>query len=1154
MAIFFCKNGLAQDGVYPIDSSVFENSTILFEWNTNTDAIDYNIEIASDPLFSSLVYSQTNIVSNTQVVNIVSGYGDYYWRVHANLIGGGQLGSAVKKFTLYIPSETNNMSLWLSADSVQIAGDTVTQWYDQSTNLYHAKQSNLSKQPKLISSSSEINNQPTIQFDGSNDFLQIGDSLDLDSNDLCAFVVGKANANPAIFIAKSESGDNNGTYSIRYQGGAGSLEFRYGDGTNRPIIASKPHGSYEIFNIHTDRNNGFNKLFVNSQDMGTATGVQDSTYNFNSSHVFRIGASAFSNGNTFAHLNGEIAEIIIYFESLNDSTRYLIEQYLRYKYAPPVNLGADLIVPYGFCDTTLSAGNRFTSFLWNTGDTTETITVSSQGTYSVSVTDIFGYTSVDTIKVLYPDPTNIEVTDTTICLGDMVTISSYLDHQSHDFLWSDSSTDSLLNISTPGDYWVRVTDTTGCFLFSDTVTVAVDSFSVQSSLGPNKLGCQGEKLNLISGSNIATYLWSTTDTTAQTTIDTTGNYWVQVTNNIGCVAYDTILITVNGQAPNVNFSTQNTCDNSISIFNNGSFTTDGSNIISSLWEFGNGDTSSIFNPQYPYTSSGTYNVTLEINTDSGCTNTLIQQVVIHEKPTAGFFPANSLICSGQAMLFNSNSFTTDGIIDTWSWDFGDTGTADTSSFENASYSYSSSGSFNVVYIVTTEYGCSDTSSQFISVKQSPVASYSSTGNCVNNQVAFTNTSSGSIFSSDWSFGDANSSTLLNPVHIYADSGTYAVDLIIRDLNGCYDTLQSQLAINHNPVADFVTNDYCVLSNIQLYDSSLTISGSLTGWEWNVENNSNQSVNQNPIFFFNQADSGIYQLKLKVTNSFGCIDSVEKTIVVYSLPTPDFNFSPTIGLPPLAVTFDNQTVGGDTYHWNYGNGDTSVVISPTYTYQDSGVFDITLIATSIYGCTDSIIKSIQVVEPTLDVAVKDITYEFVSGSNFMKITVQLANYGLIEIQNMDLILTTSSNGTILEKWVGNLPSLNQELYTFSSIIELARGEIPDVVCVEALSPNNGIDKDYSNNEFCKALDKFELINLYPNPVSQNINVEYIVPADGELEIWLFDEIGNKVKNLYSGISSKGLNTHIFNLGIFANGIYVIEINSQGETIRKKVMIN
>ncbi len=203
--------------------------------------------------------------------------------------------------------------------------------------------------------------------------------------------------------------------------------------------------------------------------------------------------------------------------------------------------------------------------------------------------------------------------------------------------------------------------------------------------------------------------------------------------------------------------------------------------------------------------------------------------------------------------------------------------------------------------------------------------------------------------------------------------------------------------------------------------------------------------------------------------------------------------------------------------------------------------------------DSVTQSIQVIQPIVDVAVNNVSYEFLSGSNYMKINAQLANYGIVPITNIDLELNISGLGTTLEKWVGDLQPATQQNYTFSTLVEIPQGKIPDAVCVKAMSPNNTSENDESNNEFCKTLSNFELINVYPIPASSNLELEYIVPSNDQIEISLYDNIGHQIKVLYSGTAQKGMNRHSFIVSVYSQGVYVLELGYQGKKIRKKIMI-
>lgn len=1024
------------------------------------------------------------------------------------------------------PSSVSGLTLWLTGDSIQMTTPPfVDKIFDLSSSLNHALQTDTSLQPIIINTS--LNGRQAIQFDGINDFL----TFNLISDIRTVFWVIKENSTATLnFRALLGSSS---TYDF-YRSGYTLWDATF---TSSFILAGETRiNSNEINGLTTSMPNNYSII-----SLITTGNVQ---------------ADNFSNDrNLLRTWDGEFAELIVYNQPLTIAEVTQVEQYLGNKYAPPIKLPKDILVSNSVCDTTISTinpnGNTYL-YEWSNGANTSSISVQKSGTYWVSATNIFGFTSFDTINVYFPSPSYPD--DNFLCIGTTEIWNTNLSSSTFNFEWSDSTTDSILTITQPGNYWVKVTDSLGCFRYSDTITITLDSFPTQTTLGIDKTVCQGENIGLEVGNNIVSYLWSTNDTSTQITIDTAGMYWVQVENNNGCVANDTIQIALNGIAPTVIFNAINACNNSPTLFNNTSFTNDGSNIISSFWTFGTGDTSNLQNPTYNYLATGNYNVTLQIQTDSGCTNSLTQQVQVHKKPTAGFFPTNSLMCSNQNTFFTNNSFSSDGIINSWLWDFGVAGNSDTSSLQNGNYAYAIAGNYSVQLIVTTEFGCRDTALNLINIKPSPIANFIVQDSCLTNQTKFTNLSTGTISTTNWDFGDANSSALLNPSHVYANSGSYDVRLAIRATNGCWDTLIKSVGIYDNPIANFVTDDYCVLSNNQLFDISSTTSGILTNWLWNISSLSFQSTNQNPNIYFNFGDSGLFQLKLKVTNNYGCKDSITKTIGVYPLPIPNFNFSPEIGLPPLQVNFNNQTFGGNSYLWNFNDGNSSVAISPTYTFQDSGIFNVTLYATNFYGCVDSISKTIQIIEPVIDLAVKNIFYEFLPNSNFMKMSVQFANEGRVTIQNMDLVLQNSSTGNILESWNGSLAPNMQNIYTFSSMIEMPNGVIPSLICVNATNINHGIDANLSNNEYCKALNKFELINLYPNPTSKNLFLEFISPQQSDLEINLFNNVGKLVSTLFKGQSSKGINRLTFLMSIYAKGVYVIEIKNQDEIIRKKFMIN
>ncbi|MGL4596397.1 MAG: PKD domain-containing protein [Bacteroidia bacterium] len=174
-----------------------------------------------------------------------------------------------------------------------------------------------------------------------------------------------------------------------------------------------------------------------------------------------------------------------------------------------------------------------------------------------------------------------------------------------------------------------------------------------------------------------------------------------------------------------------------------------------------------------------------------------------------------------------------------------------------------------------------------------------------------------------------------------------------------------------PTALFTSTSVC--PNAQMVfnsngSTSVAGNGPINVWHWDfndpaIANGSDTSNVQNPNYVYNT--SGTYTVNLTVTDSLGCSDTVNFTVLVYPLPDINFSATPTSGCAPLCVDFtDLTTVTNSTvtqWAWNFGDGSTSNVQNPNYCYPVDGLYTVTLSATSAEGCTftDSIVNMISV---------------------------------------------------------------------------------------------------------------------------------------------------------------------------------------------------
>ena len=272
--------------------------------------------------------------------------------------------------------------------------------------------------------------------------------------------------------------------------------------------------------------------FVGTAHKGAIVGIGD--YN-----IWYDGQEPLSNGGTMP-LN---PAIVNYFFPNDTSTCFLLPPGCLEVYsgggttAISLNLGNDTTL----CDgqnLLLSAGNPGASYLWQNNSTGATFNVTQAGTYWVKVTNNCG-TATDTIHINYlPTPTVNLGNDTTICLGQTITLQT--NSIGSTFQWQDNSSNASFTVSQSGTYWVKVSN--ACGNVTDTIQITVANPPI-FSLGNDTSFCAGNTLLLNASTAGATYLWQNGNTSPTFLVNQSGTYWVKVTQ--ACSSIDTIQVQLN---------------------------------------------------------------------------------------------------------------------------------------------------------------------------------------------------------------------------------------------------------------------------------------------------------------------------------------------------------------------------------------------------------------------------------------------------------------------------------------------------------------------------------------------------------------------------------------------------------------------------------
>jgi hypothetical protein len=313
--------------------------------------------------------------------------------------------------------------------------------------------------------------------------------------------------------------------------------------------------------------------------------------------------------------------------------------------APPINLSlADRNLCVG-STITLDAGNVGSSYLWSTGATTQTITVSSPGIYHVKVTNAQGCDARDTLLVTsVPIPVVSLGANIAVCAGTPVTLDA--GNPGATYLWNTGATTQTIQATTGGNYFVTVTQNS-CTA-TDTIQVSYNALPVVN-LGNDLDICLSDTVSLDAGNSGASYLWSTGATTQTINVNTAGTYSVIVTNANACVSSDEIIVT-NKALPNASFTNQSTVGLRVQ------FEANQQADHTYFWNFGDPNsptnTSTLFNPLHEFTSKGTYIVSLTVtNVITGCKNTFEDSI---EVLSIGFNNSNSF--NSQNLRVSPNPF------------------------------------------------------------------------------------------------------------------------------------------------------------------------------------------------------------------------------------------------------------------------------------------------------------------------------------------------------------------------------------------------------------------------------------------------------------------------------------------------------------------
>lgn len=557
---------------------------------------------------------------------------------------------------------------------------------------------------------------------------------------------------------------------------------------------------------------------------------------------------------------------------------------------------------------TLTASPAAT-YLWNNNATTQSITVSSGGSFTVEVSNAAGCPSVisspTTVSVNQLPVASISANGSTVfCQGGSVNLTA---SGGVSYAWSNQSTSATLNATTSGAYFVVATDQNGCQASSNTINVNVNPLpaTLITASGPTSF-CQGGNVSLTaSGNGIIT--WSNNLPSQSILVSNSGNYSYTLTDANGCTATSAPMAITVSAIPVVPAITgsNNVCANATTPYANampGGTWSSSNNLIASV------DPTGLIGG----VSNGVATITYQVS-QSGCSASVSKMINVFAAPLATISALGSTtFCDGSSVSLAASPGTQ------YAWSTGET-----------SQVISVTSASNPTVTVTGSNGCSATSAP-VAITVNPVTTLAPitlvAPICLGSSASASNPISGGT----WSCANPNVAQI-NPTtgaYIGNSSGSTNIVYSYTNPNGCTSTLSAPIVVEPIPLATTSVSG----STVFCQGNSITISApTAPSYLWN-NGATTQSISVNATgSYFVEISNGV------------CTSTSPTTLVtVYNAPVATISSSSTAICQGSSVTLTASAA--PSYLWSNGATTQSITVNNAGSY--------TVTETNGFGCSNT----------------------------------------------------------------------------------------------------------------------------------------------------------------------------------------------------------
>ncbi len=604
-----------------------------------------------------------------------------------------------------------------------------------------------------------------------------------------------------------------------------------------------------------------------------------------------------------------------------------------------------------------------------------TVTVDQAGEYSFTWrVDLDGCIAEDKVSILFANIPEPDIMDELSVCGLESTLEAFPDLGTGEWsmlsgpgnsIFSNTSSPlTEVSVSEPGEYtfqWTEVTDNYCEGKASTTVTFMPQAHAIVDPL-PEK-GCSPYPVTFHNKSiNADNYHWDLGGGAFSTEKDLVFIYenltdelrihqvTLTVSNTYDCNDSYTFPVEV-APSPRARASAEPTAGCSplaVSFHNNST------GAKSFEWNFGDSSEISIeMNPRHIFYNNESYveyfPISLVVENEYGCRDSTQVPITVYPSPIINVEARPDEGCSPINVSLSASSG-----LSGYAWDLGD-GTIYNAEkdiqhlFKNES---PEAQVFNISVTGTNNFACEATASTQVLVYPSPSANFMVEPNEMQmpeRTITLSNLTEGEGWEYRWDTGDGNSySGFQPPMHQYTISGTYTISLEAYN-EWCRDIMTQEIII-HPMKPEIIhygnPSSGCPPLSVSFENNSLDATGFL--WDFG-DGLMSQNIEPEHTYWA----PGIYKVTLTASGPGGSSTADDLEIIVYENPIALFEVNPgIIYIPDDNASIINRSIGGSSWHWDFGDGTSSEDFSPPLEYTKPGVYDITLTVVSENGCIDS----------------------------------------------------------------------------------------------------------------------------------------------------------------------------------------------------------